>query len=726
MRNVRPNSPCHQARCRDQADLIVNRRAFIVATLAAGGALRLGFATRVSAAGALNTNPLLALEPSGTVLVTLPMSDIGQGIATALAMALADELDADWNAVRVVPAQADAARYGDQGIGGSRTMRKNTLRFRQAGAAMRVRLVGAAATRWNVTPDACRTAASVVFCDAAGQRAPYAELIAAAAALDPPRVPPLKEPSRFVYIGKPMGLLGAAAKSSGAAVYGIDNRRPQMLYASIERAPRLGATLLGFNERVQSMRAVRAVVPIRKPPTPDAFPFTPSIAVVADSYWAALQGRKALAARWSDGPNAGVSSEAIRAGLLAGADGAFFVGKSAGDVDSAFRAAHRIVSADYETPLQAHATMEPQNAIADVRADRVEIWAPTQGPVDIQTAAAQFTGLNKDSVTVHQALAGGGFGRRSDGDYALEALMLSAQARRPVKVLWTREDDFRHDVYRPPHLSRVKAALDQRGNVLAVTHRHVGPTIGIQRHYKRRNEADLEALGGLIDVPYAFPNYRAEFSLVENVPLNFGWWRAVSEGQNLFAAESFIDELAHAAGADPYQFRRKLLGDNARALAVLDRVAEISGWSRSAPPGIGRGIALTPYTKTLVAQAAEVSVGSDHAVRVHRVFCAIDCGMAINPLTIRAQIEGGIVWALGAATMHEITVANGVVVQGNYDTYRMPRISDAPEVEVSIIESDADPTGVGEAGVPPLAPAVCNAVFALTGKRVRRLPIRLT
>ncbi len=702
----------------------MKRGSFIAVTLAAGGVLRLGFMARALGAPALQPNAWVGLEPSGGVLITIPMSDIGQGVATALAMALADELDADWNAIRVESALADKARYGDQGIGGSRSMRKNTLKFRKAGAAGRLMLVAAAAARWNVQPDACRTATGVVFCDHLGQHAPYSMLLADAATQDPPGDPPLKQASQFVYIGKPIKMLGAESKTTGALVYGIDRRVPGMLFASLERAPRLGATLLGYNRAVQSKRGVHAVVALAQAPTPDFFPFTPSVAVVADSYWGALQARKALHARWSAGPNAAVSSATIRKRLLAGADGEFLTAKSVGDVDAAFAKA-RVITADYETSPQAHATLEPQNAIADVRADRCEIWAPTQSPVAIQETAATFTGLPKEAVVVHQAAAGGGFGRRSDIDYVMDAVALSARVRRPVKVIWTREDDFRHDVYRPPNVNRLKASLDAHGGVVALTHRHIGPSIGVQRGYQKRHQADAEALDGILDTPYSFDNYRGEFTLVEDVPLNFGWWRAVAYGPNVFAAECFIDELAHEVGADSYQFRRALLAGNARALAVLDRVADASGWSTAAPAGIGRGIALSFYGNTAVAQVAEVSIEAKN-VRVKRVYCAIDCGMPINPAIIRAQVEGGIIWALGATTMQEITLANGAVVEGNFDTYRMPRIGDAPEIETYVMPSEGDPSGVGESAVPPLAPAVCNAVFALTGKRVRRLPIRLT
>jgi CO/xanthine dehydrogenase Mo-binding subunit len=698
-------------------------------TLAAGsaGAVQFGFPLAGRSGGTqFSPNVWVTVDARGGVLVTIPMADIGQGVATALAMALADELDVDWSRVRVVSAEANKVRYGDQGIGGSRSMRKNTANFRAAGATARAMFVSAAAARWGVAANACRTARGTVYRDGTPSGVAYEALLADIASLDPPADPPLKTPDRFNYIGKPLPMLGAQDKCTGHARYGIDLTRPGMVQASIERAPRLGAALQRYDARaVRAVAGVVDVVELTTAPAPDVFPFVPSLAVVANSYWSALQGRKRLNAHWSDGPNAGVSSKQIRQELLAAVDAQAYTGQSIGDVDAQFRDATRIVRAVYETPLQAHATLEPQTALADVRLDSCEIWAPTQSPSAIHSTAAAITGLPLERVTVHQALAGGGFGRRSDIDYVVDAVTLSKKLGRPVKIIWTREDDFRQDVYRPPHVSRLRAVLDDRGNLVALEHRHVGPTIGIQRGYKKRHEVDAEALGGMIDIPYQVPNYRAEFVLAENVPLHFGWWRAVSEGQNEFATEVFVDELAHEANIGPYEFRRRLLASNPRALTVLDRAATRSGWSTSPQRGVGRGLAFAPYGKTYVAQVAEVRLKNDGTPRVSRVVCALDCGMPVNPRIIEAQIQGGIVWALGAALMHEITVENGAVVQGNFDTYLMPRMADVPQIEVEIVDSTSDPTGVGEAGVPALAPAVCNALFALTGKRVRRLPVRM-
>ncbi len=703
----------------------MKRGTFITATLAAGGALHCRFALAETSTG-FTPNAWVSLEPNGETVITLPMSDIGQGIRTALAMCLADELDAPWERIRVVVADADAgkSKFDDQGIGGSRTMRKNTAKFRQAGASARGLLVAAAATQWGVLPSSCRTRSGIVYATD-GRNAPYESLLVAASALSTPADPVLKAPSEFVYIGKPMPLLGAREKSTGRARYSIDGTRPGMLHASLERAPRLGAELGGYDKGAAlNVPGVRAIVELTHPPTSDAFPFVPAVAVLADSNWSAIQGRKALRARWTPGPYANVSSADVRTALVAGLDGTPYVGKSIGNTTPFMQSAPRIITAVYENPLQAHVTLEPQNAIAEVHSDRCEVWAPTQSPVGIQKMAAAIAGLPVTSVIVHQALPGGGFGRRSDGDYATEAIVLAKKTGRPVKAVWTREDDIQHDVYRPPHASRVRAVLDARGAVLAFEHRRAGPTIGVERGYARRDAPDLDALDGMIDIQYAFPNYRAEFCFVDIYPVHYGWWRAVNVGTNSFVSESFLDELAHAANADPYQYRRALLKESPRALAVLDRAAERAGWNDALQSGRARGIAFAPYGNTFVAQVAEVSV-SKNKVRVERVVCAIDCGMPINPQTIRAQAEGGIVWGIGAALFHEITLKGGEVAEDNFNAYEMPRIGDIPQIDVEIVASSDPPQGVGEAALPALAPAVCNAIYALTGKRIRRLPVRL-
>ena len=703
---------------------LMKRGIFLAITAAASGAVTLGLPLSSAPSNAFDPSMWLSIDEQGVVTITIPMAEMGQGVNTALAMALVDELDAVWSQVHVETAVADKSRYGDQGIGGSRSMRKRTLPFRQAGATARQMLAEAAAARWGVSVVTCRTSDGCVWHDGTERRALYGSLVADAARRPLPADPKLKTRSEFRLIGKPQSLIEAEIKSSGKAMYGIDVRRPGMFYASIERAPRLGAELLSFDRNsAEAISGVRAIVVLDTPPFEDAFPFWRGLAVVADSYWSALKGRRALNARWSDGPNATVGSAQIFRTLQDDKNQDAFTAASIGDVGGAQKRSVKTIEATYYTPLQAHATMEPQNAVADVREGSCEVWLGTQSPTAVQEAAAKITRLPNAAVVVHQMLVGGGFGRRSDIDPAIEALMLSKCVGRPVKVVWTREDDITHDMYRPPHVSSLRAEVDEQKNLLAVVHRHTGPTIGIQRGYAKRAEADLEALDGIVEPEYAFPAYRAEFKLVEGVPVYFGWWRAVSEGQNRFAQECFIDEIARFRNVDPYEYRRTLLAHNPRALRVLECVASRARWQTKLSGGIGRGIAFAPYGKTLVAQVAEVSLTSARRVTVRRVVCAIDCGLIINPRTVEAQVQGGIVWGLGAALKHEITIAKGTVEQSNFDSYPMVRIDDMPVIEIELLESDADPSGVGEASVPGIAPAIANAIFALTGTRVRRLPI---
>jgi isoquinoline 1-oxidoreductase subunit beta len=704
----------------------VRRDEFLTASLAAGGAVVFGFRAGARAAAAFAPNAWIELRPDGRITITVPMSELGQGVATALPMLAADELDADWSRVVVRSAPADKSRYGDQGIGGSRSLRTKTAKFREAGASVREMLVAAAAGTWNVPPSQCRTSAANVYHDASGRVASYASLIEAVALQTPPPKPVLKKREAFTLIGKPMGLREAGIKSTGQAVYALDVRLRGMLYASIERAPRPGARIAGYDQNAaRTVAGVQHVIALDRPPVRDAYPFWPGVAVLADSSWAALAGRKLLRLRWSGGDHANASSATIRADLLAGLSGEAPAAVDRGNVDEAFRAVTPL-EAVYETTLQAHCTMEPLNATADVRSYRCEVWAPTQSPADVQDGAAEITGLPLGSITVHQVLAGGGFGRSSDSDHALEAITLSKFVHRPVKVVWTREDDIRHDTFRPPHASGLRAAIGSDGTLLALSHRHAGPSIGIQRGYQKPDEADREALEGLLDnVHYALPAYRVEFKNVDTVPVHLGWWRAVSVAQNVFAAESFVDEIAHAAGKDPYLFRRELLAADPIALAVLDAVAKRAEWTSSPRPGVGRGIAFGAYGGTITAQVAEVRREARGKIVVGRMTCAMDCGMIVNPLTVQAQVQGGIVWGIGAALFHEITVEKGAVVQRNFDDYPMVRMADMPEIDVVLLDSAREPSGAGEPPVVAVAPAIANAVFDLTGERLRRLPLKL-
>jgi isoquinoline 1-oxidoreductase subunit beta len=704
----------------------MKRSRFVTVSLAGGGALLFGFSSPAFASPPFTPNVWLSLAPSGITTVTIPMAELGQGVGTALAMLIVDELDGDWSRVVVSMANANGEKYGDQGIGGSRSMRKQSGPFRQAGATARAMLVSAASQKWSVPSAECRAEKGAVYHIPTSRRLAYTDLLEAASRAVVDDSVPLKGRSEFRIIGKRLPLLEARAKSTGAAKYGIDAHTPGTLYASIEHAPRLGAALLSDDrDSVLRMPGVRAVVPLLEPAFPNVFPFRAGIAVLAESYWAAYKARRHLRASWSDGPFIQTSTASIRTDLERGLEHPGSVGLATGNVGAGFSSAAKSIEAVYENPLQAHATLEPQNATANVRAAGCVVWASTQDPVAIQRAAAAITGLPVEQIAVHQMLCGGGFGRRSDIEPAVEAIALSKAVGHPVKVVWTREDDTRNDTYRPTNLSSLRGALDADGRLSALTFHYCGLSIGVQRGYNKRSEADAEALEGLLENQiYDIPATRISFQPIDAMPVDLGWWRAVSVAQNLFALESFVDEAAHISGRDPYEYRRSLIHSNTRALRVLDAVAEASNWKHPPAKGQARGIAIAPYGKTIVAQVAEVALRGGN-LSVSRIACVVDCGMPVNPSTIEAQMQGGIIWGLGATLKHHITVERGSVREANFDTYPMLRMGDIPEITVQVLDSDEDPSSVGEAAVPAAAPAIANAAFALTGRRLRSLPLTL-
>ena len=696
----------------------MRRAAFVLGSAALGGALVVGPALS-RAAAPFEPTPWVRLEPDGSATVTVHVAELGQGVNTSLAMLLADELDLAWPRVRVVTAGADAKRYGNQGIGGSRTLRTSTKKFRTAGAATRAVLVAAAARRWGVDAATCVTGDGTVRHPPSARTAPYCTLLADAAQLPLPQNPPLKARSQLRIAGTSHGQLEARDKSSGRAVYAMDVRRPGMLVAVVERAPHAGATIAAVHdEAARRVAGVTGVMRLDDNPYPDQFVW-PGVAVLGRDTWSALAGRRALRVDWTDGPGAAIDSDAVRSRLAAllDAPAALTAPSSKGDVGAAV--AHRTVEATYESPIQCHAQLEPSNALADVRIDRCEIWAPTQSPADILGAARAVTGLPAGAIRVHQTLVGGGFGRRSEIDPVIEALQLSKRTGRPVRVMFTREDDMTHDFYRMASMNRLRGTLAADGSVTSVVHRYAGPTIGLQRGYSKAGELDDEALEGLVQPLYDYGAYRLEAAQTSDFPVRLGWWRAVSVVPNAFAAESFVDELAHAAGRDPLAFRLAMLANAPRARAVLTAAAERARWS--AAGSAGRGISLTSYGTTLAAQVVEARLEAG-AIRVARVTCAIDCGMVVNPSGVVAQVQGGIAWALGAAVKHRITLKRGRAEQTNFAGYPMLRLHEMPAVDVVLMNSDADPSAVGEASVPGLAPALGNALFALTGRRQRSTP----
>ena len=690
----------------------LDRRDFVKLGAVAGAGLLLGIrvagnAAEGATAAAFQPNVFLRVDPNGIVTIWLAKSDMGQGVHTALPMIVAEELDADWSKVRVVQADAHPDRYGRMMTVGSSSVRNGAWTpLRRAGATARAMLVAAAAGRWGVNVADLRTENGRVLHAASGRSLGYGELAEAAAALPVPPNPKLKDPAEFKLVGTRAPLLDVRDKVSGKAVYGIDVRVPAMLFATVVHPPVFGGKVASFDAaRARAIPGVRRVVQVSQ-----------GVAVVADNTWAAFKGARALDVTWDNGAFSMSSPDILREferlAATAGAEA-----RNDGDAAGTLAAASRRVSASYEAPYLAHATMEPMNCTAHVQADRCEVWAPTQNPQGVQQAAASLTGHSIERVTVHTTYLGCGWGRRSTTDFVQDAVETSMKVGAPVQVLWTREEDMRHDFYRPAAYAKLDGALDANGKIVALTARVVAQGIS-----GGRGPIDGPAVGGIADMPYGIPNLRVEYARAE-LPVPVGYWRSVGPSQNTFMLESFIDELAHAAGRDPVAVRREMLHDNPRLEQVVAKAAELSGWGKPLAAGRARGIALLQDRGARVAEVVEVSIENEK-VRVHRVTCVADCGQIIHPGIVEAQLSGSIVAGLTAAFYGEITIDRGRVAQGNFDAYRMLRMPEMPEVVVHIVPSHEEPGGVGEPAVPPIAPAVANALFELTGKRVRKLPIR--
>jgi isoquinoline 1-oxidoreductase subunit beta len=701
------------------------RRAILKGGLALGAGLGLNLRIPIGASaaapgtGMLAPSQWLTIDRDGIVTIVNSVPEMGQGSLTTMPMIIADELDADLAKVRVEQAPANPALYANpvthrQAYGGSRGVRDHLQMWRKAGAAARQMLMEAAAREWGVPLTELETEPGVVVHPRTGRRLLYGELVDKAAQLPVPDNPTLKSPDRFRYIGKTVPRRDMRSKVNGSAVYGIDVKVPDMLVASIERCPVLGGKVQAFDGAgATAVPGVRHVVAV-----------TNGVAVVADSFWAALKGRKALAVTWDPGPLAAISSAQILREYEELANRPGRVVRNDGDAESALAAAEgKTLDAAYEVPFLEHACMEPMNATAHVTRDACEVWAPTQNPGDTQETAARLSGLPRDRVTVHTTLLGGGFGRRGEVDFIADAVETAKAVGAPVKVIWTREDDLTHGFYRPTTHNRFRAALAEDGMPVAWWNRIVGPGILIQKGRAKPDDVDPTAVGGARDIPYDIPNVLVEWINKDfGVPL--GFWRSVASSQNAFITESFIDELAHRAGKDPYGYRLALLRRSPRHRGVLELAATKAGWGSPLSAGQSRGIAVAASYGSYAAHVAEISVAADGTVHVHRIVCAIDCGIAVNPDQIKAQMEGGAIYALTAALYGEISIEHGRVQQSNFHNYPLLRINEAPRVEVHIMDSGEDPGGIGEPGVPSVAPAVCNAIYAATGKRLRRLPIR--
>jgi isoquinoline 1-oxidoreductase subunit beta len=708
--------------------------------------------TTLAANAAFQPDVYLAIDTDGTVFIVEHRSEMGQGVRTSLPRIIADELDADWQRVRIEQAIGDA-KYGDQDTEASRSTLEFYDLFREAGATARLLLRQAAAQQWNVPLSECSTELHSVLHKTSNRRLAYGELASAAAKLPLPKKEDLslKPRDAWRYIGKPAKTYDAAGICTGRAIYGQDTRTEGMLYAAVQHPPVFGGTLKSFDDtNARRVPGVRQTATIDPPKPPVGFQALGGVAVLADSTWAAMQGRKKLKIQWDDGPNINFTSSAYKKQLQEAARQPGKLIRNNGDIAAEFAKSSRILEADYYTPLLVHAPMEPPAALADFRDGKVTLWASTQNPQLVQDMVSQALGLKKEDITCHVALLGGGFGRKSFPDYAVEAAVLSKKAGRPIKVVWSREDDIQNDSYHPTAAVYLKAALDNSGKPTAWLHRSVFPPIASTFTAGAVYPDPWELACGSTDVPFAIPNLR-----VENGPvpahLRFGWFRSVCNAFHGFAIQSFADELAHAAGRDPLEYLLALLGpdriidrkdlpadypskgefyakfpvDIARFRRVVELAAEKSGWGKEKlGDGSGMGLAVHRTGLTCVASVVRAEIDARGHAKIRRVDTAVDVGTVVNPEGIRKQYEGAAVYATSLALYGEITATNGVINQSNFHDYPMARITDAPaETHVHIVPSEAHPIGAGEGGVPPIAPALCNAIFAATGRRIRELPL---
>jgi isoquinoline 1-oxidoreductase beta subunit len=705
----------------------LSRRRFLEAGAAAGGGLMLSLSLPFAngdaeAAGAdgFAPNAFIRIERGGQIVLTMPYVEMGQGTYTSVPMLIAEELEVDLKQVRLEHAPPNEKLYGNpllggiQATGNSNAMRAAWQPMRQAGAAARTMLVAAAAKRWSVDPASCRARSGEVLHAPTGRRIKYGELAAAAARLPVPENVALKRAQDFKLIGTPAKRLDTPSKVNGTAVYGIDVRPPGVKIATLAQSPVFGGRVRKLDDAAaKAVKGVRQIVRLDD-----------AIAVVADHMGAAKKGLAALVIEWDDGPHAKLNTDNILHDLERATQNPGAVAQNVGDVAKVMASAVTKVEATYQVPFLAHATMEPMNCTVHVRKDGCEVWVGNQVLARAQAAAAKTAGLPLDKVVVHNHLIGGGFGRRLEIDGVIRAVEIAKHVDGPVKVVWTREEDIQHDMYRPCFFDRISAGLDGKGMPVAWNHRFAGSSI-IARWAPPlfTNGLDPDTTEGAIDLVYALPNLHVEYLQVEPPGIPTAFWRSVGPSHNVFVTESFLDELAAAAKQDAVAYRQALLDKSPRAKAVLELAAGKAGWGKPLPDRVGRGIAVQFVFATYMAQVAEVEVSREGAVRVRRVVCAVDCGIVVNPDTVRAQIQSAIMFGITAALYGEITLKDGRVEQTNFDTYQILRMNEAPTVEVHIVQSPESPGGMGEAGTSLIVPAVTNAIFAATGKRLRKMPV---
>ena len=708
-----------------------SRRLVLKAGLLAGGGLLLSLRFPPAAraddtpnageAAVFVPNAFIEVPPSGKIVFVSPHAEVGQGIYTSTAMLMAEELNLGLDQITVQPAPPDLKKYldpllGDQATGGSTSTRSDWMRLRQAAAATRIMLVGAAASRWHVDPAECEVTRGVIRHAGSGRTVAYGDVAGEAAGQKVPAKIPLKPASEFTLVGTSAPRIDTPAKVNGTAQFGIDTILPGMKIGTLAITPVRGGTVASMNDA--AARQVAGVHDIVVAPDKSA------VAVFGEHMWAAKQGLAALDVTWAPGPNADVTSAVLVDALDAASQHQGVIAKRTGDAAGAIAGAATKIDAVYQLPFLSHAPMEPLNCTLHIQPDQAEIWVGTQVPVRAQNAVAQATGLPPVKVTVNNLYMGGAFGRRLDIDSIAIAAELAKQVSYPVKLVWTREEDMRHDYYRPYYYDRVSAGLDADGRLVGWTHRVTGSSI-IARWAPAGfvNGLDADAVECAAETPYAVPATFVDYVRHEPGVVGTGWWRGVGATHNLFVVESFVDEIATAAKRDPVEFRRSMLQHNPRALAVLNLAAEKSGWGTKLPAGTGRGIELQFAFGSYLSLVMEVTVTPQAEILLKRAVVAVDCGSTVNPDTVQAQIQGGLILGLGTALYNEITLADGAVQQSNFHDYRSLRMNEAPTIEVYQIRNEEAPGGIGETGTAAAAPALANAVFAASGKRLRRLPL---
>jgi len=704
----------------------LSRRRLLQVGAAAGGGLMLSLSlpfpshrAEAAVADEFAPNAFIRIGSDGRIILIMPYVEMGQGTYTSIPMLIAEELDVNLKQVQLEHAPPNEKLYanpllGVQATGGSDALRGAWKPLREAGATARIMLVAAAAKRWDVDPKSCRAQDGEVAHVPTGRRLKYGELAAEAAKMPVPAGVTLKAPEDFKLIGTPAKRLDAPAKVNGTAVFGIDVHPPGVKVATLVQSPVFGGRVKNLDDTAaKAVKGVRQIVRLDD-----------AISVVADHMGAAKKGLAALNIEWDDGPHAKLTTADVARELEQATLGSGAVAQNIGDADKALASVTTKIEAIYQAPFLAHATMEPMNCTVHFRKDACEIWIGSQAVARVQAMAAKAAGLPPEKVIVHNHLIGGGFGRRLEADGAVRAVEIAKHVDGPVKVVWTREEDIQHDMYRPYWFDRLSAGLDEQGRPVVWKNRFAGSSV-IARWLPPgfKDGLDPDSTEGAIDLVYDLPNFRVEYVRLEPPGIPTAFWRSVGPSHNVFVTESFIDEMAAAAKQDAVAYRRALLDKSPRAKAVLDLAAEKAGWGQALPKGSGRGVSLQFVFGSYLAQVAEVEVSKEGTVRVRRVVCAVDCGTVVNPDTVQAQIQSGIIFGATAALYGEITLKNGRVEQTNFDTYQVLRMNQAPAIEVHIVKSAEPPGGLGESGTSAIVPAIANAIFAATGKRLRKMPV---